>query len=110
MKWVKDKLSSLRSFLFRLLFGKGAYIGKKYGVSFDRQITISSLPSPMPKVSDFYNLVAEKLIFEVMSIDIEHNLVYIREVGSDTLYPIHAELFIMLFVKNYSDFDLNKLK
>lgn len=110
MKWVKKRLDSLLSFVLRLLFGRGTYIGNKYGVSFDNRITISSLPSPMPKVSDFYEIVPEKLIFEVMNVNVENNLVYLREVGSDTLYPINAELFIMLFVKNYSQYDINKFK
>lgn len=110
MKWVKKRLDSLLSFGLRLLFGRGTYIGNKYGVSFDNRITISSLPSPMPKVSDFYEIVPEKLIFEVMDVNVENNLVYLREVGSDTLYPINAELFIMLFVKNDSQYDVNKFK
>lgn len=110
MKWVKNRLNSILSFVLRLLFGRGSYIGNKYGVSFDNRITISSLPSPMPKVDDFYEIVPEKLIFEVLKVDVPNNLVYLREVGSDTVYPINAELFIILFVKNYSHVDVNKFK
>lgn len=110
MKWVKRRLDSLRSFFLRLLFGKDAFIGRKYGVSFDNQISISSLPSPMPKVNDFYDLVQEKLIFEIMRTDVANNVVHIREVGSDTVYSINAELFIILFIKNDSNYNLDKIK
>lgn len=111
MKWVKRKLDAVMSFLLKMLFGKNTSLGKKYGVSFDSKLVISSLPSPMPNLHDFYELVVtEKLIYEVMKSDPFNNLVYIREVGSDSIYPIHAELFIMLFVKNNTSFDIKTLK
>ena len=110
MKWVKKRLDSLLAFGLKILFGRGTYIGNKYGVSFDNRITISSLPSPMPRVNDFYEIVPEKLIFEVMDVSVENNLVHLREVGSDTIYPLNTELFIMLFVKNETQCDINLFK
>lgn len=98
MKWIRDTIDKIMGFILTLLFGTNSKFGKKYGISFDNNITLSSLPSPMPTISDFYEPVNENLIFEVMDTSLDDNSVSIREVGTDTIYKIDAELFIMIFV------------
>lgn len=109
MKWASNIIHRFIKWLISLFFRQN----HKYGVSFDVDINLSNLMSPLPNVNTFYDLARDVGIFEVVDVNAKESIVVIREVGTDTEYKIDSELFIILFVSKSdasSNFDLLKYK
>lgn len=95
--WITRVYKGILRIFFGSLFGK--HVSDRYGVSFNPDITLSDLPSLMPSVHEFYELADDVSFFEVVDVSIQNRIVTIREIGTDTEYPIDSNLFEVLFVR-----------
>jgi hypothetical protein len=79
--------------------------------SFDQSLSLSNIPVAMPNLGEYYEPANEKMCFEVVELKPSENQVLIRETGTDNVYPIDAELFIILFVRSEQiPLDFNQYK